>query len=59
MYTEKSKNYQLKLKNLEEQINNDAEDNEDKKKKIQKASNLNVGLKADAESKTLVEKEKS
>ena len=59
LYSEKTRNYELKLKTLDEKIKFDKEDQDEKKRKIQKASSNNVELKAKAEAQTLVEKEKS
>ena len=59
MYSEKDRNYKLKLKTLEEKIKFDKDDQEEKSKKIQKASKNNVELKSKAEAQTLIEKEKS
>jgi hypothetical protein len=59
LYSEKDRNYKLKLKTLEEKIKFDKDDQEEKSKKIQKASKNNVELKSKAEAQTLIEKEKS
>jgi len=59
LYSEKDRNYKLKLKTLEEKIKFDKDDQEEKSKKIQKASKNNVELKSKAEAQTLIEKDKS